>query len=72
MLCEYKHSLGIPRQGFHAARIPIVDSALNDVLGTLGLAFITYKLYPDIRYMTHLGLWLILGAFFHWVFCVYE
>lgn len=39
-LCKYKDALGIPRQGFHEARISGLDIALNDTLGTIGLGTI--------------------------------
>lgn len=70
--CEYKYMLGKPRQGFHSARIPVVDTALYDFLGTVLFAYVSYRLYDEINFSTYLGLWLLAGAFFHYLFCVYE
>ena len=39
MGCPYKFVLGIPGQGFHSTRF--MGLALNDFLGTIGLALIT-------------------------------
>ena len=68
-LAEYKDALGKPNQGFHSTRIPILDVALWDVLGTvvIGLA---------IAYFTNLSpFWtvaalFILATFLHWLFGV--
>lgn len=68
-LCEYKDILGEPRKGFHSARIPWLDLALNDVLGT-GLIIVA------LYYITDIGLgWLILitivvTVLIHKLFCV--
>ena len=35
---QYKDSLGRPREGIHAARIPGLDVALWDVVGTICIA----------------------------------
>lgn len=34
------HILGEPRKGFHEKRIPYVDLAFNDTVGTLFIAFL--------------------------------
>ena len=65
MPCPYAHSLGVPGQGVHAARIG--GYALNDILGTIGLALIT-------AYFTHTGFflnllaWLVLAEVLHYAF----
>ena len=73
-LCRYKNVLGIPRQGFHALRIPVIDTALNDFFGTiLGSLLTWYFLGKERqhRWTTHFGGWLLLGSVLHYLFCVY-
>lgn len=61
--------LGKPRQGFHAARIPFIDIALWDTVGTVVIALV-------IAYVFKLTAWkvvvyaFVLGIFMHWLFSV--
>ena len=74
-LCRYKNVLGIPRQGFHALRIPVIDAALNDFLGTIVLSLLTWYFFgkeKQQRWTTHFAVWLGLGSLLHYLFCVYE
>lgn len=66
-LCQYKDALGIPGMGFHSARI--FGFALNDILGTIGLAFILSKL-TTYSFWKSLIFFFLLGVFLHWLFCV--
>ena len=42
---ELKHVFGKPREGFHALRTPVLDLALNDILGTIIIAYLITFLY---------------------------
>jgi hypothetical protein len=61
--------LGEPRQGFHAARIPVLDVALWDTVGTIVIAVV-------VAYLFNLPVWLtvaaafLLGIYAHWLFGV--
>jgi hypothetical protein len=65
MPCPYAHSLGVPGQGVHAARIG--GYALNDILGTIGLAVIT-AYFTKSGFLLNLFIWLILGEVLHYAF----
>jgi hypothetical protein len=69
VLCEYKDIFGKPREGVHAARIPIVDLALWDVVGTILLIYaITYatgKNWISVTIVVCLSF-----IFLHRLFCV--
>lgn len=68
-LSQYKDSLGQPRQGFHAARVPILDVALWDTVGTIVIA-------TCIALMFRLSIWktvvaaFVLGMLMHIAFDV--
>lgn len=69
MLCKYKSIFGDPREGPHAHRIPLLDVATVDVVGTLVIAIIIYALVGhSLGYIT-LGLF-ILGILAHRIFGV--
>lgn len=71
MACEYKDILGVPRQGVHKYRIPILDIALVDtVLTFIGAWFIHKWLFPTTSYWIVLILFFILGELLHMLFCV--
>ena len=67
VLSRFADALGKPRQGFHAARIPILDIALWDTVGTIvvagGLAWLLGGNVP---------FWILfafaLGIVLHWGF----
>ena len=67
MSCPYKHILGIPEQGFHAARF--MGLARNDTIGTVVLAFLT-TLFFKVNIWTSLAAWFIGGEILHYVFGV--
>ena len=68
-LCKYKDIFGKPKQGFHSLRIPLLDLALWDTVGTILIIFI-------IAYLTKVDLLLVslfvlgLTVFLHALFCV--
>ena len=68
-LCSYRHLAGVPRNGFHAARIPILNLALWDVLGTVVLALIVSYAFQVPLSWTTLVLF-VTGTILHILFCV--
>ena len=62
MPCPYSTALGIRGQGFHSSRI--LGFALNDILGTLGLAMITSYMFNGSLLYNFL-VWFILGEVLH-------
>ena len=69
MLCQYKNIFGIPREGFHKARIPFVDMALWDTLGTVAIiALITY--FSGVSWIIVSLSVIMLAVFLHSIFCV--
>ena len=52
---KYKYIFGYPREGFHKWRIPILDIALLDTLGTILIGIViwwfydkTHKVYSEL------------------------
>jgi hypothetical protein len=67
MSCPYKYILGIPGQGFHAARF--MGVARNDTIGTVVLALSTAWLFK-INVLVSLAVWFIGGEVLHYAFGV--
>ena len=67
MGCPYKFVFGVPGQGFHSTRF--MGLALNDFLGTIGLALITTYFFKIDLWKSFL-LWFILGEILHYLFGV--
>lgn len=67
MGCPYKFILGIPGQGFHSSRF--LGYAVNDTLGTVGLALLTSWLFR-INIWLSLAVWFISGEILHYYFGV--
>jgi len=67
MSCPYKHILGIPEKGFHATRL--FGFALNDMLGTIGLALIVTYMYEVPLWKSIVGMF-VLGEVLHYAFGV--
>ena len=65
MSCPYKYALGIPEQGFHAARLGPI--ALYDTLGTIALALISSWL-TKTGFWWNLLAWFIVGEVLHYAF----
>jgi hypothetical protein len=65
MPCPYANALGVPGQGVHASRI--FGLALNDILATIALAFLT-TLFIRISFLRSLVLWFILGEILHYYY----
>lgn len=69
-LCQYKDIFGIPRTGVHSIRV--FDFAIVDIILTILFAYFVYQtlnLY-NLRFITILGILIVLGIFLHWLFCV--
>jgi hypothetical protein len=67
MSCPYKYVLGIPEKGFHATRF--FGFALNDMLGTIGVAIIITYIYEVPLWKTFLYMF-VLGEVLHYLFGV--
>ena len=67
MSCPYKYILGIPGKGFHSTRF--MGLALNDTLGTIGLALLTSWIF-NINIWLSLIVWFISGEVLHYMFGV--
>ena len=67
MSCPYKYILGIPGKGFHSTRF--MGLALNDTLGTIGLALLTSWIF-NINIWLSLIIWFISGEVLHYMFGV--
>ena len=67
-LCKHSNAAGAPGEGFHALRIPMINLAMWDVVGTFLIAAI-------IGYVSNSNTWLIalmlfvLATILHLVFC---
>jgi hypothetical protein len=68
-LCQYKNILGEPGKGIHAARDPIFNTAINDVVMTILGAYLISKAFNYTFYFVLIILFL-LGIFLHRIFCV--
>jgi len=73
-LDKFRDALGKPRLGFHSARIPYVDYALNDVLGTIVVTSVLVLLFAKNKSPQNMLLWIIfafvLGILLHIIFGV--
>jgi len=67
MSCPYAYALGVPRQGVHGPRIPLLGLALNDTLMTIGIAIVTAYMF-DISFLISFAGWFILGEVMHYIF----
>lgn len=71
-LCQYKDVLGVPKQGFHSARL--FGFARNDVLGTFGIALmISIIFYRKTLFRSFIIisiLLFVLAIILHRLFCV--
>lgn len=67
MTCPYKFILGIPGQGFHSTRF--MGFALNDWLGTIGLALLTTYFFK-INFWKSFFWWFLIGEILHYLFGV--
>jgi hypothetical protein len=65
--CPYKFIFGIPGQGFHSIRF--LGYAVNDTLGTVGLALLTSWIF-NINIWISLLVWFISGELLHYTFGV--
>lgn len=84
LLCQYKDSLGVPKQGFHSIRMNFfgLQVARNDFIGTIFLGFLlaiilTFTLKSGNRFVLFWSSLIPciifmfgLGIILHWIFCV--
>ena len=73
-LDRYKDALGVPRTGFHSARIPWLDYALWDVIGTIGVTWVLVLLFAKDKSFQNTMRWILfaflLGLLLHLLFSV--
>ena len=73
-LDRYKDALGVPRMGFHSARIPWLDYALWDVVGTIGVTWVLVLLFAKDKSFPNTMRWILfaflLGLLLHLLFSV--
>lgn len=73
-LDRYKDALGIPRVGFHSMRIPILDYALRDIIGTVVITWILVMIFAKDKSIKNSIYWIIfaflLGILLHLLFGV--
>lgn len=67
-LCQFRNSLGRPRQGVHAFRMGGLAAA--DVLGTIALALMLHYFLPKWPLLLCLVVVFGLGVLCHRIFCV--
>lgn len=71
---KYKDALGVPRTGFHSARIPWLDYALWDVVGTIGVTWVLVLLFAKDKSFPNTLRWILfaflLGLLLHLLFSV--
>ena len=65
MACPYKHALGFPGEGVHAARF--MGISLNDTLMTIAAAFLT-AFFTGGDIVVHLFFWFVGGEILHYLF----
>jgi multidrug transporter EmrE-like cation transporter len=74
LLAKYKDVLGTPKVGFHAARIPILDYALWDTVGTLVITLALVYFFAKDKSWQNTLRWVIfafgLGLILHVLFGV--
>ena len=73
-LDRYKDALGVPRTGVHSARIPWLDYALWDVIGTIGVTWVLVLLFAKDKSFQNTMRWILfaflLGLLLHLLFSV--
>jgi hypothetical protein len=62
--CPYAYALGVPGEGFHAARLGPI--ALNDTLGTIALAAATSWIFK-VSFLWSFVAWFVAGELLHWI-----
>jgi bacteriorhodopsin len=74
LFSKYKDALGVPRTGFHAARIPYLDIALWDTIGTIGITWLLVFVFAKDKSWQNTLRWFVfafgLGLFLHILFGV--
>lgn len=74
LLSRYRDALGTPRVGFHAARIPGLDYALWDTVGTIVITLVLVYFFAKDKSWQNTLRWVIfafsLGLILHVLFGV--
>jgi len=74
LFVRYKDALGTPRVGFHAARIPYIDYALWDTVGTVVITLALVYFFAKDKSWQNTLRWVIfafgLGLILHVLFGV--
>jgi Na+-translocating ferredoxin:NAD+ oxidoreductase RnfE subunit len=68
-LCKYSNIFGMPNQGVHKLRIPVLDIALVDTVLTI-IAAIIISHYTSYNFLTVFIILIIVGIIVHKLFCV--
>lgn len=71
---KYKNALGVPRTGFHSARIPWLDYALWDTIGTISVTWVLVMIFAKDKSVLNTIRWIafafLLGLLLHILFGV--
>ena len=67
MFCKYRDILGIPKQGFHSARL--FGFAANDLIGTVVIV-LAIAYFNKLNYINTLLITFLFVIFIHRLFCV--
>lgn len=68
-LCEYSSSLGLPGEGPHELRIPLINLAFVDVFLTFLGAYLLSS-YLKVKFWATSVVFFSVAFFLHWAFCV--
>jgi hypothetical protein len=68
-LSQFKDVLGKPNEGLHATRIPIIDLAFWDVVGTFAIAYAFY-LFGYGSIMFNFLILFVIAEVLHYIFGV--
>jgi len=69
IFAQYSDIFGTPRQGFHETRIPYLDVALWDTIGTIVIAIVLALIF-DLSIWLTVSIAFCLAIFLHYLFCV--
>lgn len=68
MFCKYRNILGEVNKGIHSYRL--FNIAIIDVLFTILLAYIIYRIIPKYNFYIILIILFVIGIILHRLFCV--
>lgn len=71
MFCEFSDIFGKPNVGAHSIRIPIVDLAFVDTIGTVVVGYFVYNLwFKNVDPYLYIICVILFVVFIHKLFCV--